>query len=494
MHRLLTVVMAVLFFSPVDQAGTEVGQVPGIDLLDGEYWRAQVVEDLIPRWYEHVRDEKDGAFFMNLSRQWQPQPPWDKVPAMISRQVFAFSAAYLLSGEEKYLATAREGAHYLLEHAWDREYGGWFNSLTQSGAPLDTNKTVALQLYTNVGLAMYGFTTGDDEVLSRVKQSVAIQQIRAHDAEFDGYYSILNRDLSPVVGGKAKHAHYGYVGSLIHLYQATRDADFLQWERRVMDLTATRMMDSQLGWVYGYRVELDRQWRRLPAGDRDEVLVGAQLTAALAFLRLAQQSGDAKYAAYGKALGDLAVQRGWDGERGGWFDFVGREPPFAPGRETTGSWWVQIYGAFLQLQLYHNTQDKHYLERFEKMEKFYVQHFIDSEYGGVFANVSREGALVDERRKAFVWKTSYHEVEHGLLNYLYLNLYLNHKPAVLHFKLNGDEGTRKHFVSLVDDPGVELAGVRINNKPWSEFDAQERSVSLPAGKDLRVEVTLKPCP
>lgn len=494
MQRLLTAVMAVLSFSLIDKASAGADPAPGVNLLDGEYWRTQVVDDLIPLWYDHVRDEKDGAFFMILSRQWQPQPPWDKVPAMISRQVFAFSAAYLLSGEEKYLATAREGAHYLLEHAWDQQYGGWFNSLSQSGAPLDTNKTVPLQLYTNVGLAMYYFTTGDEEVLSRVKRSVEIQQTLAHDAEFDGYYYALNRDLSPIVAGKTKHAHYGYVGSLIHLYQATRDPDLLQWERHVMDLTATRMMDPQLGWVYGYRAELDRQWRRLPASDLDEVLVGAQLTAALAFLRLAQQSGEVKYAAYGKALGDVAVQRGWDSERGGWFDYAGREPPFAPGGGNTESWWTQIYGAFLQLQLYHNTQDKQYLERFEKMEAFYVQHYIDSEYGGVFGNVSREGALVGEGNKAVVWKTSYHEVEHGLLNYLYLNLYLNHKPAVLHFKLNGDEGARKHFVSLVDDPAVEIAGVKINDQPWSEFDARERSVTLPAGKDLRVEVTLKPCP
>ena len=72
MYRLLAAVMAVLSFSLVDKAGAGAGPVPGVNLLDGEYWRAQVVDDLIPLWYEHVRDEKDGAFFMVLSRQWQP--------------------------------------------------------------------------------------------------------------------------------------------------------------------------------------------------------------------------------------------------------------------------------------------------------------------------------------------------------------------------------------------------------------------------------------
>jgi len=63
------------------------------------------------------------------------------------------------------------------------------------------------------------------------------------------------------------------------------------------------------------------------------------------------------------------------------------------------------------------------------------------------------------------------------------------QPVVLHFKL---DGPKKHFVSPVDDSSVQITGVRINGKPWSDFDAQERGVTLPAGKNLDVEVTLAP--
>ncbi|MCK4630935.1 MAG: hypothetical protein KAT40_05795, partial [Bacteroidales bacterium] len=63
--------------------------------MDGEFWRDQVLTELIPYWYKHVRDEEHGAFYLNLSRDWQPMPPWNKMPAMISRQIFSFSTAYL---------------------------------------------------------------------------------------------------------------------------------------------------------------------------------------------------------------------------------------------------------------------------------------------------------------------------------------------------------------------------------------------------------------
>jgi len=221
--------------------------------------------------------------------------------------------------------------------------------------------------------------------------------------------------------------------------------------------------------------------------------VGAQLTAALAFLRLYHQSGEVKYRDYGESLGNLAIQQGWDGEGGGWFNFIQRKAPHAPvPKLQMQNWWVQIYGAFLQLQLYHITQEKQYLDRFQKMEGFFVRHFIDREYGGFFASVTPEGEFLGDGRKASVWHTSYHEIEHGLLNYLYLNLYVNRKPVVLHFLLNGGEGPTRHFVSLVDDPAVEIGGVKIAGETWAEFDAQERSVGLPAGDGLRVEVELRP--
>jgi len=476
-------------------AGAQADEAKGVDVLDGEFWRTQVLEEFIPLWYDHVRDEEHGAFYMNLARHWQPQPPWDKVPAMISRQVFSFSAAYLLSGEEKYLEVAREGAEYLLEHAWDREYGGWFDKLTQTGAPADTTKSVPLQLYTNVGLTLYYFTTGDERVLSHIMKSIEIRQTRAHDEEFGGYYQVLNRDLSVKDDGKNKHSHFGYVGSLLlPLYLATRDAGILQFEKHLTDLTLERMMDSEEGWVYGAASNFDRRWRRTPfeLEGVEMAHMGAQLTAALSFLRLYHQTGDERYRERGEALAEITTRWGWDSDRGGWLSLVERSVPHRAGGRPEISWWIQIYGSLMQLQLYRITGDELYLDRFRRSESFYLQHFIDPDHGGVFSGVSPEGALVGDGRKASVWHTSYHDIEHGLLNYLYLNLYVNQRPAVLHFKLSGGEGERKHFVSLVDDPVVEVAKVKIDGRIWTAFNARERSVTLPPGEDLRVEVTLRP--
>ncbi|MDO8686209.1 MAG: AGE family epimerase/isomerase [Clostridiales bacterium] len=474
-------------------AATEENIIDGKQFLEGEFWRELALKELIPHWYEHIRDLEHGGFYTNLSRDWQPVPPWDKYPAMISRYVFSFSAAYLLSGEDKYIEAAREGVDYLLKYGWDRQYGGWFNMLAQSGEPKDASKSIPLQLYTNVGLAMYYFTTGDNRIMPLVAESIRIQQTYGFDSEFGGYYQALNRDLSVLDDGKKKHAHYGYVGSLLlNLWLTTRDPEILKWECQLTDLTLANMKDYDEGWINGYMNSYDRRWKFTPyIMDGAEIIpVGAQLTAALSFLRLYHQSGNTKYLEQGKALGDKLNRYAWDSERGGWIDLLEKTYPHRPVASRYVSHWIQNYGCFLQLQLYRLTGDNQYLERFKKSEIFWYKYFIDKKYGGLYFELSPDGMLIGDGRKAAAWCTSYHETEHSLLNYLYLNVYVRKQPVVMHFKFDCTEPSKKHFVSLIDDPLVQIAGVKINGQPWTEYNAQECSITLPVGKALKTEVRL----
>jgi hypothetical protein len=92
--------------------------------------------------------------------------------------------------------------------------------------------------------------------------------------------------------------------------------------------------------------------------------------------------------------------------------------------------------------------------------------------------------------KAMAWKASYHEMENAFLNYLYLNLYVNHKPVTLFFHIRNAGPGSTHFVSVAEDPSVQIKGVKINGREWKSFDTLNRSVSLPAEGDINMEVTL----
>ncbi len=458
--------------------------------LDAKFWKRHALNDLIPHWYNNARDKENGGFYTNLSREWKPVGSWDKYPAMISRHIFGFSSAYLLSGEDKYIEAAHEGAEFLMKHAWDKEYGGWFDLLTCEGKPKEMTKSIPLQLYTNVGLTMYYFTAGNSSVLPYIFQSVNIQKKYGYDNSFDGYYQALERDLSVKDSGKNKHAHYGYVGSLLlNLWLATREPGILEWECRLTDLTLERMVDTENGWINGYMNELDRQWRFKPyiSDGIEYIHIGAQLTAALSFLRLYHQTGNTTYLEQGKALGDRINRYGWDSGHGGWFDMVEKEYPYRPAPFYKVFNWIQNYGCFMQLQLYRLTNENEYLERYIKSETFWYKHLRDIKYGGVFTAVSPDGNPEGDGSKAAPWRTSYHEMEHALLNYLYLNTYVHKQPAILHFNMDNSVSSKKYYVSPIDDPSVLILWARINGRQ-AEFDAAERSISLPAGEKFKVEV------
>ncbi|HHV58907.1 MAG TPA: hypothetical protein GXX49_01145 [Clostridiaceae bacterium] len=458
--------------------------------LNPEFWRHLALNELIPYWYKNAPDKEYGGFYTNLSRIWEPLEPWSKYPAMISRHVFGFSVAYLLSGEDKYIDIAREGVDFLLEHAWDNLYGGWFDLLQRDGKPLETTKSIPLQLYTNVGLTMYYFTTGDSRVLPYICKSIGIQKTFGHDEEFGGYYQALNRDLSVLDSSKNKHAHYGYVGSLLlNLWLATRKDKILDWECELTDITLERMKDKENGWINGYMNSLDHRWEFSPyiLDNNEYIHIGAQLTAALSFIRLYQQTGKKTYFEEALKLAEKTNKTGWDATGGGWIEMVEKKPPHRHAPFTLVQNWIQNYGCFLQLHLYHLTNNTEYLDRFIKSEEFWHRYIRDTEYGGIFAAVSPGGEPDSDDRKARPWRTSYHEMEHSLLNYLYLSAYLHKQPAVLYFKLDSDEPSKKFYISLFDDPSVRLTEVKVNGRPWQDFDPEERSLTLPEGKGYRVE-------
>ena len=484
LNRVLPMLLSILL--PL----SSLGQAPsGQPVRDGEFWKQQALELLAPYWHRHGRDLTNGAYFTNLSRQWTPKPPHEKYPAMISRQVFGFCAAYLLSGDEQSLADARAGVDYLLEHAWDKQYGGWFDVLTESGEPKETSKTVPYQLYTDVGLTLYYFVTGEERVLARVMESIRIRQTRARDAEFGGYFHALNRDLSVKDAAKSKHGHFGYASSLlIPLFVATRNAEVLQFAEELMQITRDRMMDPEAGWVRGYPKPLSRDWKLEEAGAMEPVAPGAQLTAALAYLRLSEIAGKDFYRKEGLRLTEQITHAAWDTNAGSWSDVIGRKPPYSQPAAAQVSWWVQCYGSLAQLHQYHLTGDERYLPQFDKMTTFYNRYFLDHEFGGVLTTLTSAGSPV-VTDKAAVWKTSYHEMEFGLLNYLYLHLYVNHRPATLHFHLPNAKAGTKHFVSWLEDPAITVSAVTINGQPWSKYDPRERSVILPDG-DAKMVVTL----
>ena len=457
------------------------------EVMHGEFWRDQALRDIMPPWLAHGINPASGRFHTGLSREWQPVGSTDQLPTMLGRHLFSLAAAYLLSGEAHYLALARDTAAYLIEHGWDDEFGGWYDSITEAGAPASTTKGAFTQMYANTGLALYYFATRDPEALRCLERSNEIFETHAWDSEYEGYYVTLNRDLSVASTKKSFNPQIGLLSSyMLYWYLADGRPELLAQMERTIDVALRHMQAHRDGYILD---TFDRTWNCITQRweDGTEALsVGGNIETSWILMRLYHLTGNEAYRTNAMELGEKMIRVGWDGVHGGWYESVAREQ--AEGHGPHKQWFIQAYGNFMVLSMYNQKREARYLDLFCETALFWNRYLLDPEFGGGYCTVDLAGSLVDGTKGGGA-KGSYHSMEHCLLNVLYLDLYVHREPVVLHFSITSGTPV-KHFVCPVEDPSVRIGEATVNGEVWSDYEAEKRTVRLPAGEDMKVRVVL----
>lgn len=456
-------------------------------IMHGAFWRDQALQDIMPAWLAHGIDPATGRFYTGLSRDWKPIGTAHQYPTMLGRHLFSLSAAYLLSGEERYLNLAKETAAYLIEHGWDHEFGGWYDLITETGAPETTTKGAFTQMYANTGLALYFFATRDPDALRCLERSNEIFETRAWDSEHEGYYVTLNRDLSVANTQKSFNPQIGLLSSyMLYWYLADGRPSLLSQMERTMEVALRTMQDFSDGYILD---TFDRTWHCLPRrwADGTEILsAGGNIETSWILMRLYHLTGNEAYRTSAQELGEKMIRVGWDGVHGGWYESFARDRAERHGPNK--AWFIQAYGNFMALSLYNQREEARYLDLFRETSLFWNQYFLDHEFGGAYCSVDLAGNLVNGA-KGGSSKGSYHSMEHCFLNVLYLDLYVQKSRVPLYFSITSERPI-KHLVCPVEDPSVHIAEVTVDGEAWTDYDARERAVGLPAGEDMKVRVVL----
>ncbi len=454
-------------------------------LLDGDFWKKQALNDIIPAWQKQVFDKKDGGFHAHLKRNWKPYKNEHQYPGMISRQLFSFSAAYLLSGEKQYLNDARKTFDYMVRHGWDKTYGGWYDAVNDQGRPLKSAKDLFMQTYAISGLTLFYAATKDSTAMAYLKKSYNILQKYAWDEAFKGYYRKLNRNLSVANTVKDFSPQLAPAsGFLTYLYPISRKKAYKRQFKTLMNIAWVKMRHPRAPWIME---SFDKKWQMIN-GQNKSMNVGHNLEVVWLMLRLYHLTGEEKYKQKALTLTQPLNEQAFDESSGAWYHKIPVDNP--ENKDSTTTWWVQAYGNMTQLYLYRVTKAEHYLERFRKGANFWNKAFLDKKYGGTVLKADLNGKVI-KGDKAVRTKTAYHAMEHGLLNYLYLNLWVAEKPVKLHYHLSNTEKGETFYPSFLVDPKVRIKQVKINGRDWSQFDAKQGFISLPKSKTSRIQVTFE---
>jgi len=463
-----------------------VDMVPDNAVFRGDFWSLQALKDILPFWTEYGQDPW-GGFFSSLSQNWKKDPQAEKYPGMISRHIFSYSCAFLLTGEERFLDQASRLTHYLIKKGWDPRHGGWYTSLDRNGRPVDTTKDGFYQIYAAAGLAMYHFITHDKTALDYTLKTLTLWNLHAWDKEKQGYFRRFSRDWEPINTEKTCSNQLAPVsGPLIYLYLATRDRRWRDQMERILDVVFTRMQDSETGWI---QERFDSLWNPLPRKeDSPRINVGHNQEAAWMAVRLYRLTGKEVYRLRAEQLWERLSEWAWNQKTGAWYHKIGLLHPEV--HDQGVSWWIQAYGNLLSLYIYPLNHDAKALEIFTKGSLFWNRFFLDSQSGACFLSVNQEGTL-RKGDKAVRTKTSYHSLEHSLLNYLYLSLWFNHKPVNLYFAVDNPKG-QKLYPLPVENSGVKITTVLINGSPWPHYGSDRPWIQLPTTGPSRIQVTLEP--
>jgi mannobiose 2-epimerase len=451
---------------------------PADSVLNPSHWKNQAITNLIPFW-ENTIDTENGGFFTNINEDGTQGAPANKYPRMISRVVFGFCAAYLLSGDDKYLEFAKHGMDYLSAYGFDKDNGGWYTTLDETNEPNGGDKNLFDETYGNLGLTLYYFTTGDKNALSFVEKTHALMRSKAWDAQDTGYYASVGEKWDTVTTVKSFNAELDTCTAyLIYYYMATRDPALLKDLTAIGDMIIAHMIDKN-GFV---GESFNRDW----TSRDDNLWVGHNLKTGWVLTRIYYLTGDKKYLDAAETIASGQMKYTWDKKYAGWFFHFDAKSPATIDDEK--DWWTQEEGNNLMMSLYHVTGDKKFLDKFTAGAKFWDKNFVDKKYGEVYDRLKRNGTPMI-RSKADPYKSAYHSMEHALTNYLYLNLYKDHTDAELYFRLSADAAGEKHYVNLLEDPSVIIKSVEIDGKEWADFKADEGYVTLPAGRNMKVKVT-----
>ena len=84
----------------------------------------ELVNDILPFWMNKMIDSENGGFYGRITGREKLMPEAEKGAILNARILWTFSAAYRLLKKPEYLETATRAKRYIIDHFYDKEYGG----------------------------------------------------------------------------------------------------------------------------------------------------------------------------------------------------------------------------------------------------------------------------------------------------------------------------------------------------------------------------------
>jgi mannose/cellobiose epimerase-like protein (N-acyl-D-glucosamine 2-epimerase family)/anti-anti-sigma regulatory factor len=434
----------------------------------------------------------------------------------ISRLIYGFATAYLLTGEDRYLEAAEKGTEYLRQHmrATDdsQDIAYWYHGIdvsagrerkilaSQFGDDYDAIPAYE-QIYALAGPVQTFRVTGDPRVLSDARATLNLFDRHFLDRERGGFFSHIDPvDFDPraeSLGADRARKNWNSVGDhapayLINLFLATGDQRYADLLVTTADTIVAHFPDYEHSPFVQERFHEDWSHDTTWGWQQNRAVVGHNLKIAWNLLRIHHLRPHDEYIGLARKIAEVMPTVGLDRQRGGWYDVMERtkregEDWYRHVWHDRKAWWQQEQAILAFLIMHGSLRDPEYLRLARESVAFYNANFPDQDNGGVYFNVLSTGIPYltgTERLKGSHSMSGYHSFELCYLATVYTNLLITGTPIDLYFRPRPDHAFPDNLLRVAPDllpaGSIRIEDVWINGEPWTDFDREALTVRLPA--------------
>ena len=381
-----------------------------------------VLENNILRfWLDKMQDSEHGGFYGQMTGRGQLVKTADKGAILSARILWAFAAAYRVLRKPEYLVAATNMKDYILEHFYDKEYGGTFWSTDYLGQAKDTKKQFYAIGFMIYGLSEYVRATGDREALDYAIRLYECIEEHAFDPQNNGYIEASTREwgkmsdmrLSELDANypKSQNTHLHIMEPYTNLLRCLKEMrvagthDYVtaigSALRNLINIFTDRILNPEthhldlffeMDWTRGagrlesYGHDIECSWlmheAALVLGDKN--VIGKVEPVVLAVAKASEKGL--------RPDGSMIHEANLDTE------YV----------DDDLHWWVQAENVVGWLNIYQYFGDEKALQRALKCWEYIKRNLIDYEHGEWFWSRRKDGTLNLNDDHAGFWKCPYH--------------------------------------------------------------------------------------
>ncbi len=469
------------------------------EVLRGDTWVRHHREDLMPYWDSpEALGEPLGNFPSFRGRDGELLPASPENPertqrrlSTLARQVYGYSHAFMMTGEDRFLTYAKAGLDWINTKAKDPVYGGYYGRLDSNGDPVDRYADKEVFDLASLGLAygMYFNVTRDPAAESDL--------LAVRDLIFDKYYDAaqnrvkdaLTYDLATEVDTGDNGGNGGDITNLLVpgtavllpnlaiLTDPGRRAQFKDDLRRVTDSLIARHKNTsatnpnQRFWFWGRTL-------RFGSFNALQTDFGHNIKSYAMIYNANNVFADHPWQSLDDDRGRL-LDRAWDSQAHRWNQRINNF--VATNVVPDSEWWIhdeadQLLAA---MDLHDGFTNQGQLKQLETSAQSFLDVFVDRDQAHpaheTFTRIARNPNATD-LRKSFFGKNMLHNNEHALIMYLHGRA-LERRPARLYYAFP-----------------VEQALTAVAKPYWFDAAGETRTVTrdvttLPGHEVVEVEFT-----